>query len=795
MKTYRNYIAAALAVILSAGVTGTFAYANNTPAAEESAAVAEEAASLPAPADLRNDASAEKDETVYVLAGADGSVQKIIVSDWLRNNSGAKELGDFSTLSGITNVKSDAGYSVKSDGALVWDAQGDDLYYQGTGTAELPVGLQVSYLLDGKPISAEELAGKSGRVTIRYSYENHCSRTVKINGKDETIYVPFAMLTGVILDQSHFSNIAITNGKLISDGNRTVAAGFALPGMQETLGIDKDQLEIPDSFEITADVQDFELGMTVTLAVNDLFSGIGTDKLDSMDDLDDAVKEMNDAMSKLTDGSSQLYDGLSTLLDKSGELVKGIRDLADGAKRLRDGTVTLADGAKTLQNGTSQLSGGAGDLKNGTAELSSGAAALQDGASELSAGLETLTANNDALNGGAKQVFETLLSTANSQIAAAGLDTPELTIENYADTLNQVIGSLDGEKVYEMALAQVTQAVEAKRPLITEKVTAAVREQVAAKVAEQVEQQVQAAVTAQVQANADLIRAAVIEQAANMTAEQYDAAAAAGLIPAQQQAQIEAAIEKTIQSKIEEQLTSDEVKQKIDALTTENTDAQMQTAEVQTLIAQNTEAQVQKAIADNMAGDEVQAKLKSASAGAQSLMNLKTQLDSYNAFYMGLQQYTAGVSAAAAGADALKNGVDTLKAGTSKLDSGADALRSGASQVNSGAGALQSGANSLQSGASALYDGILKLQDGVPALTDGITQLKDGAMQLTDGIKAFDEQGIQKISEAVEGDLDGLVQRFKAAVDAARTYNSYSGVDSKMNGKVKFIYRTDEIGK
>ncbi len=795
MKTYRNYIAAALAVILSAGITGTFAYANSTPAAENPAAVAEEAASLPAPADLRTDASAEKDETVYVLAGADGSVRKIIVSDWLRNHSGAKELQDISALSGITNVKSDAEYSIKEDGALVWDAEGDDLYYQGTGTTELPVGMKVSYLLDGQTISAADLAGKSGRITIRYSYENHCSRTVRINGKDETIYVPFAMLTGVILDQSHFSNIEITNGKLISDGNRTVAAGFALPGMQETLGIDKDQLEIPDSFEITADVQNFELGMTVTLAVNDLFSGIDTDNLNSIEDLDDAMDDMNDAMKKLMDGSSQLYDGISTLLEKSGELVKGIHDLADGAKQLRDGTVFLADGAKTLQNGTSELNGGAGDLKKGTSELSSGAAALQNGAAELSAGLDTLTANNDAINGGAKQVFETLLTTANTQIAAAGLDAPALTIENYADTLNAVIGSLDDDKVYEMALKQVTQAVEANRPLITEKVTAAVREQVREKVAEQVKQQVSDAVTAQVQANESQIRAAVIQQAANMTAEQFDAAVAAGLIPAQQQETIEAAIEKTIQSQIEEQLTSDEVKQKIGTLTTENTDAQMQTAEVQTLIAQNTEAQVQKAIADNMASDEVQAKLKSASAGAQTLMNLKTQLDSYNAFYMGLQQYTAGVSAAAEGAETLKNGVDTLKEGTSKLDNGADALRAGVSKINSGAGALQNGAGSLQTGASALYDGILKLQDGVPALTDGITQLKDGAMQLSDGLVTFNKEGIKKLSDAVEGDLDGLVARFRAAVEASRDYSSYSGVDSSMNGKVKFIYRTEEIGK
>ena len=166
-----------------------------------------------------------------------------------------------------------------------------------------------------------------------------------------------------------------------------------------------------------------------------------------------------------------------------------------------------------------------------------------------------------------------------------------------------------------------------------------------------------------------------------------------------------------------------------------------------------------------MASDEVQAQFAAASEGAKSVISLKTSLDSYNTFYLGLQSYTAGVSQAAAGAGELKAGTDDLKSGTSKL----------------------------YAGATELYDGILTLKNGTPALVDGITQLRDGAMQLSDGLKEFNEQGVQKLVDAVDGDLTGLTTRLRATIDVSKNYRSFSGIDDNMDGQVKFIYRTDAI--
>lgn len=684
-------------------------------------------------------AQADKDETVYVLANADGTVQKIIVSDWIKNTAGSATLTDQSQLTNVENVKGDETYTMNGEDVRVWDAQGGDIFYQGNLEKELPVDLTVSYQLDGVPIAPSDLAGKSGHLTIRFDYTNKQYTTVKIDGKDEKMYVPFVMLTGMILDNDVFSNIEVSNGRLLNDGNHTVVAGLAFPGLQENLNVKPDKLEIPNYVEITADVQNFEMGNTVTIAMNDVFSGLDTGKLDKMNGLNDSLDELTDAMGQLLDGSSALYDGLNTLLEKSGTLTKGIDQLASGGKSLKDG---------------------AGELYNG-------AAALQTGAAQLSSGLQTLDSNTASLNSGAKQVFQSLLSMANSQLKEAGLDVPTLTISNYADVLNNVIASLDSTAVYNQALAQVTAAVEAQRDYIHQQVTAAIQAEVTAQVTAAVEAQVKPQVVAAVRAN---VEAQVIQAATGLTKEQYDAAVAAGLIEPEVQAAITAQIDAQMASEqvlalIEANTAAQMGTEQVQATISAYVQEKMASADIQALIAQNTQLQVEKAIAENMASPEVQAKLAAASEGAKAVINLKASLDGYNSFYIGLRSYTAGVSQAAAGAGDLKSGADSLK----------------------------NGAGKLYNGASDLYNGILTLKNGTPALVDGITQLRDGALKLSDGMKEFNEKGIEKLVDAVDGDLNGLLTRLKATVDVSKEYTSFSGISQEMDGQVKFIYRTDSI--
>ena len=338
----KKALAAVLCCTVIIGGVGVSVYAMTSGKKEEKQ---EEKASLQ---ESENDAALVKDETVYVLAGADGSVEKIIVSDWIKNAVGSSSITDKSELTNVENLKGDETYTMNGDTMRIWDAQGNDIYYQGNIEKELPVDLRVSYKLDGKAIAPADLAGKSGKVTIRFDYKNNQFQTVEIDGEQEKIYVPFAMITGMLLDNDIFTNVDVSNGKLINDGNRTVIAGIAFPGLQSNLNVDKEKFEIPDYVEITADVKDFEMTNTVTIATNEIFNRLNTDKLDSVDELTDSLSELTSAMDQLMNGSSQLYDGLCTLLEKSGTLISGINQLADGAIKLKEGAGALNAGANDL---------------------------------------------------------------------------------------------------------------------------------------------------------------------------------------------------------------------------------------------------------------------------------------------------------------------------------------------------------------------------------------------------------------------------------------------------------------
>ncbi len=744
-----------------------------------------------------------KEETVYVIADANGNPDKVIVSDWIKNTGGAKTIKDKSSLKDIEVVKGDNSFTIDEKNACEWDADGGDIYYKGTGTAELPVGVSIVYELDGKAVNPKELAGKSGKLKIKINYTNRKFEETKINGKKEKIYVPFVMLTGMMLDNEKFSKVEVSNGKVINDGSHTYVAGFAVPGMQDSLKLKSDELDIPSNVEITAEVKDFELATTLTVATNDIFSDLDVSKLDSkVKDLNSQLDKLAGATDKLLDGTSQLYDGLSTLLDKSGTLIDGIDKLYSGSRQIKNGTSALSDGTENLSGGASQLDSGAGELSSGAQTLDNGAYSLKNGAvqvddgagslaggaaqvdsgvarlqgyiSTLSGGLNTISSNSETLKAGAKQVFNTFLSTADTQIAAAGLTAEKLTIENYASVLNKLIASMSGENAqnyaYNTALNTVTATVNSQKDVIRQGVENAVRKQV----------------TEGVLAAAGY----------SMTSEQYDAAVAAGQIPEEAQAQISSAVSSNMTA-------------------------------MQGTVDSKTEEQIASLIEQNMNSEEVKTQIAEGVAkmtgGRKSLEALKTQLDSYNTFYNGIIEYTAGVDKANAGAKDilggtatlksgtgdLKNGADQLKQGTSSLSSGASQLKSGtsslrdgagelksgSSQLNQGAKALDSGAKTLDSGVSELVNGIFTLKSGSGALIDGVKQLKDGSMTLNKGMKEYKEQGIDKLKKAADGDIKSLVERVKAVANASKNYKSYSGISDDADGKVDFIFKTDGIEK
>lgn len=365
--------------IQSGDVAPVYKYDASEEVATESMDVTEEAAAVPEE-DILSGLSSEfsieekdvnKDETVYGFAKADGSIDHVIVSETLKNKDKLAVLTDKSNLKNIENVKGDEIFEQNGD-EITWQANGNDITYQGTTDAKLPVDLNVSYYLDGNKIEPEQLAGKSGRVTIRFDYKNNETVAVEIAGEEEQLYVPFVAVTGMMVGDN-FQNVTVTNGKVVSEGSSNIVLGYAMPGMKENLQTKADEESIfNDYFEVTADVTDFSLDMTVTLLTTASAINISGDiDLTKMDEMVETIKQ---AGGSLTDGSTKLSDGLNTLQDKMGEFNNGVSQLKSGLESLASGSSTLADGVSTINASANALDAGIEALNAGVSTPMSGEA-------------------------------------------------------------------------------------------------------------------------------------------------------------------------------------------------------------------------------------------------------------------------------------------------------------------------------------------------------------------------------------------------------------------------------------
>lgn len=376
-------------------------------------------------------AATQKSETVYVFQKADGSVKNQTVSNSLSNGNGAQLLQDQTDLTDIENVEGDQEFTQSSEGT-VWDAKGGDISYRGTTTKEAPVDIKVSYQLDGKDVSPDEISGKTGHVKIHIAYTNNSRQTV--NG--QTVYTPFLAMTGLILDNDNFTNVTTDNAKVIDDGDRHLIAGYAMPGLKESLGLDDSiDLDIPSSVDIEADATDFSLDSMLTLVSSDFFGDVDVDNLnagniqDQLNQMQDAMNQLIDGGATLTDGLQQLSEGAKAVDDGAQQLSAGSGKLVDGSQSLAEGTTQVSAGAEQLSQGMSdtsdigQLVGGVSSLKNGLVDLKNGTSQAAKGLKAVSSGLHEATKAVSDAQKGAKDAGDAASKSATlSNKASNGLD-------------------------------------------------------------------------------------------------------------------------------------------------------------------------------------------------------------------------------------------------------------------------------------------------------------------------------------------------------------------------------------
>jgi len=840
-KLKSKYIVRVVAGVLTIALVGTgigatavFAEKNSTAVTAEADSTTDSSKDADDIADKLMDSvslkdnDADKDESVYLISDANGNVNKTIVVDHLKNKDKKDTLEDASNLSDIENVKGKEKFTQSGD-KLTWQAGGKDIYYQGTATAEPPVTQKVTYYLDGKEISPEDLAGKSGKVKIRFDYTNTTSYTETVNGEKQTVSVPFAAITGLVLGDG-FENIEVTNGKAEVSDSSSVVLGYALPGLKDSLGIKDGDLDgdvnIPEYMEMTADVKNFSMPAAMTFVVNasDYVStdGIDTSDLDDMiNDLKDASTQLQDGSKTLAEGTDTLADGLSTLQSKLGTFASGVGTLKSGLKTYTDGVSTLSGGLNTLGNSTGALVSGADKLNSGAGQLASGSATLKDGlktytdgASTLAAGVGNLDAGMDTLKSGT----DTLSQSAPSLVSGV-------------NSLSDGINTLDKALMTPMSDEEVAKYKKAAKAGVDAKLaddTNATSYNNTKKYA------------AEKYYNEMTSDSSVEKTVESLKANKTLYNMIYSTVEAQVKQQIENAIQEYVSNGVSREeaikaICGQDYDKYVEELSTNNTDSQLKAMAKQVLegVAGSSKDAVGTSVADaaktgaetgaqeavitgiNSTKENISNQINAKQKSGESLVSGATKLnEGAKVLAEKLPELTKGVANLKDGTAQLSTGAKTLTSNNDTLNAGATALNTGASQLSAGTQSLINsvptltsgikqlvdGSNTLvannaklNSGASQLADGTNQIVSGVDQLTTGSKTLSEGAHTLADGMVQFNEEGINKILDAYNGDLKPFTDKLQAVIDAGEEYQTYSAIADGQTGSVKFIYKLASI--
>ena len=715
-----------------------------------------------------------KEETVYVVADNSGKAKDVIVSDWLKNPDGNETIEDVSDLKDIKNVKGKEKFEEK-DGKIIWKAKGKDIYYQGKTDKELPVKQTISYYLDGEKMDPDEIAGKSGKVTIRFDYKNNQKTTTTVDGKKYSVYVPFTIMTGMILDDS-FTNVKVKNGKVISDGDKNMVVGVAMPGLKDSLKVTSsdfsEDIDIPEYVEVTADVKDFSMDMTMSVMLSGITSSDNVEDFVDLSDLDDAIDTLSDSSSQLADGTKELREGLEQLRSK-------VPALADGANTLNSST-------ESLRNGVSSL-----DATLNTAMTEEEKAAASKQASE------TVDAQADSIK---KQAADTVASQKESieKQASATVDAQAEAIKKQAaDTVaaQQAEIAKQAEALVTAQEAdiksQADQLVDAEAGNIQKLAAAAVKAEFDAGQRQAIEDQAKATTTSTVSAalkgNAQLLPILKAGIKANVAAaggsiSDEDATAQAYQLIDAMAAQIGEGAAPNVAAACENAATQAAQKAAVTGAkqgAEKGAVAGAKQGASQGAVAGATLAAQQAAVTGAKQG---------AAAGAVSGATAAAQQAAITGAKSGAAQGAVTGATEAAQTAALSGAKSGAAHGAI---AGAESAKK---TVAAGIEAVQSNGYSLVTGMDALKNGTQALADQVPALTDGVGKLADGSVTLNEGMVKFDEEGIQKLADTYNGDVKGMLNKVVAVMQAGSDYQSFSDISEDTLGEVKFIIRTEGVG-
>ncbi len=744
----------------------------------------------------------EKTETVYSVLNSDGSISDTIVSSWLHDEDGINNIKETLNLTDVKNIKSNEKPS-KDGNTYTWNAKGNDVYYEGTATKQLPVSVKIRYELDGQEISANDIQGKSGHLKLTISFTNNYSEVKNINGKSIVIHPSY--LAGGMLNMStgKFSNVKCESGKIVNDGTNEMLAFANIPGLNETLksaGLDKvnNQLGISDDVTVEADVNDFDLGSIMVGMTNeiDLASELG--EIGSVSELTDGIDQLIEADNQLIDGSKQLYDGTTQLKEQAAPLTGS----SDQVRQLSSGAIQLNDGVKALQTGISQYTAGASAINEGVNQLygiPQGAAAISSGmntkgksgfsmveaSSTLRKGLDQL--NSVAAGISAESYYNSLMD--NVKTAEAGvtklqnevLAPTKTELGNLGDVLKKASSSLSGLSTLVGQLSSVEAAIEQDQDTVSSNNDIVTANNKKIESVKETKNKLNEAISS-LKAARDTLKASGTEENPVDTSDLDSKIASLetaynniGNVDDMQKLDDLTEFNKQLKN-MPELLTT--LKGTIDTVNGYMVSA---TESVGKLEGYLNTASEKLASMETLLGDS-KGDMEKMQAMIPTLQRNIDQLDQLaNGVDAGVQSVNENIGKLSSQSQAA---VDTLKAGTTQLTSNNATLNGGASALSDATGTL--------AGQSGTFN---EMADGLDTLGKAFETLNSGAKQLYEGNEQFKSEGLDQLKEKVDlgvGELETLQSVMDEIKAMNKEYASYSGAPEGATVTSRYVFRTKE---
>lgn len=737
----------------------------------------------------------EKTETVYSVLNSDGSISDTIVSSWLHDEDGINNIKETLNLKDVKNIKSNEKPS-KDGNTYTWNAKGNDVYYEGTATKQLPVSVKLRYELDGQEMSAKDIEGKSGHLKLTISFTNNYSEVKNINGKSIVIHPSY--LAGGMLNMStgKFSNVKCESSKIVNDGTNEMLAFANIPGLNETLksaGLDKvnNQLGISDDVTVEADVNDFDLGSIMVGMTNEIDLNQELGEIGSVSELTDGIDQLIEADNQLIDGSKQLYDGTTQLKEQAAPLTGS----SDQVRQLSAGAIQLNDGVKALQTGISQYTAGASEIISNAQQ---GLYGISQGSGQLSYvinnGIEekpSLRAVMKSMSDGLKQMGDMAGKVDTKALQQAITDTnadlvkmeeylndTNSELETLKDTLTQASGAISGLN----ALMQngLQPAIDAANAKINSKNSEISKTQGEI-------DSYSASINSEITSIEGTI--ASLKEQANVLPEGSEKTEILNTVST-----LEGQLA-TLKSKSQTQLTQ----------VTPFSDDDFK--ELQNIIG-NVNTVVTKMSGALTDASTSVAKLSGYLEKSQNTLNdmaeqlNKTPVMDGKSIAEMMATMQGGITHLKAGVDGANQYINTIDTSLAKMSTesgqGASDIKTYSSKLSEGQTGLVDGSTSLSkaTGTLAGQSGTFnEMADGLDTLGKAFETLNDGAKQLYEGNEQFKSEGLDQLKEKVDlgvGELETLQSVMDEIKAMNKEYASYSGAPEGATVTSRYVFRTKE---